>query len=63
MYKCKSCLYYDNCGLHVYDCYDYYPADGDEFFNIEDVIADGRDEFYSNWTAYMSDYNDDMYFL
>ena len=51
---CGECLFFDICD-HRKVCCDFYPAD-DNQHDVDEIIDEGRNEFYDEWFRYISEY-------
>lgn len=60
MKKCDDCIFVDICTKCKGECWGYYPADEDSFY--EDIFASSiladRAQFIKDFQSYESEYND-----
>jgi len=57
---CKSCIFMEVCDANMNKCDNYYSEDDNEYMN--DVIENGRKEYYDEWFSYVKEYDDDIFF-
>lgn len=60
--RCDLCLFFDCCHTPSFACDGYHPASLDDSWSVDEVIEDGRAEFYEEWVSYISEYDDDYFF-